>query len=180
MRNGAHEMTATRQSWSNLKPLPAQYALLVLTREFTEQEYMRICRGFIPRGMEDKWFVYSEEDTLYIHRSWTGYCIYQLGFIQQDTGYVIGEAFVNRDPSQCSEVDDGYDEKLLLFLIENLLLGGQAPFPLAPHVPAGIATDLHLLHVVGAGHREEEEPKEMSLLEIVTGLWRWILWLVKR
>lgn len=26
--------------------------------------------------MEDKWFSYMDENTLYAHRSWTGYCIY--------------------------------------------------------------------------------------------------------
>lgn len=26
--------------------------------------------------MEDKWFSYMDENTLYAHCSWTGYCIY--------------------------------------------------------------------------------------------------------
>ncbi|MCB0210262.1 MAG: hypothetical protein KDJ52_13070 [Anaerolineae bacterium] len=172
-------MTATRQSWSNLKSLPDQYALLALQREFTEQEYARICRGFIPRGMEDRWFIYIEGDTLYMHRSWTGYCIYQLCFLKTDTGYAIGEICVNRDPSQYSYSDDHYDEKLLTALLENLLLGGHAPLPMAPHVPAGIATDLHLLHVAGVSHKEEEQPQEPSISSIWGWLWRWLLWLIK-
>ena len=172
-------MIATRQSWSNLQSLPVQRSLLSLQREFTEQEYACICEGLIPRSMEDKWFMFIEEDTLYIHRSWTGYCIYQISFIQRDAMYSVDEAFVNRDPNQYVGVDDQYDEKLLMFLIESLLLGGHSSLPLAAHVPAGIATELHLHHVVGAGHQEKEMSMELSILGGLKWLWQWLLWLIK-
>lgn len=172
-------MPATRQSWSNLQPLPAQRALLYLPREFTEQEYERICCGLIPECMEDKWFIFVEGNTLYVHRSWTGYCIYQLSFSSEDTKYTVSDVFVNRDASQYSWVDDRYDEKLLLFLINRLLLGGHSPFPIAAHVPAGIATELHFHHVVGAGQRAEEMPKEITLFGILRWLWQWLRWLIK-
>jgi hypothetical protein len=174
-----NEMSATRQSWSNLQPMPAQRSALSLQREFTEQEYELICRGLIPERMEDKWFIFVEGDTLYMHRSWTGYCIYRLSFIRDDTIYVVGDAFVNRDTSQYSGIDDRYDERLVMFLIDSLLLGEHSPLPITAHVPAGIATELHLHHVVGAGQRAEEIPKEITILGILGWLWRWLLWLVK-
>jgi len=49
--------------------------------------------------MEDKWFWYFENDTLYAHRSWTGYCIYSIRFNHStDTHRVT----VNRDRKQYS------------------------------------------------------------------------------
>ncbi len=184
------QMSATRQSWPNLQPLPTQHSALSLQREFTEQEYECICRGVIPESMEDKWFIFIEEDTLYMHRSWTGYCIYQLHLIRKDTTYRVGNTFVNRDASQYSWVDDRYDEKLVMFLIDSLLLGGlllgglllgeRAPFPIAAHVPVGIAQDLHLHHVVGAGQRAAEKPKELTILGILKWIGQWFLWLIKR
>lgn len=172
------QMSATRQSWHNLKPLPAQHSVLSLQREFTEQGYERLCRGLIPKRMEEKWFIFVEEDILYMHRSWTGYCIYQLCLIRKETTYGVGDAFVNRDTSQYSGTDDHYDERLVTFLIDRLLLGGHSPLPIATHVPVGIATELHLHHAVGAGQREEKEIK-LTISGILGWLWRWLLWLVK-
>jgi hypothetical protein len=33
---------------------------------------LRSKAGFVPREMEDKWFVFSEEPWLFVHRSCTG------------------------------------------------------------------------------------------------------------
>ena len=35
----------------------------------------QIRAGHIPEMMEDKWFIYWQDDRLFFHRSWTGYCI---------------------------------------------------------------------------------------------------------
>lgn len=171
---------ATRQSWSDLKTLPAQHSRLSLQRAFTEQEYERIRLGFIPQAMEDKWFMFTEDDTLYVHRSWTGYCIYQLRFRKEGSKYVVAGAFANRDQSQYSGSNDLYDEKLLLFLIDHLLLGERYPMPMPVHVPAGIATELHYHHVLGAGQRTEAGPVNVTIRGTLGWLWRWLVWLVKR
>jgi hypothetical protein len=173
---------ATRQSWHNLKPLPAQRSQLSLQRAFTEQEYERIHVGFIPERMEDKWFIFTEDDTLYIHRSWTGYCIYQLTLIKQDTSYILSEALVNRDESQYSGGDDPYDAKLLMFLIDHLLLNKSGPLPLPANLHAGIVTELHHHHLLGAGQRAEAEagPIRLTIRGMPGWLWRWLIWLIKR
>ena len=44
--------------------------------------------------MEDKWFSYMDGNTLYAHRSWTGYCIYIIE-INVETG--VHDVTVNRD-----------------------------------------------------------------------------------
>ena len=171
---------ARRQSWPNLKPLPAQHSQLSLQRVFTEQEYGQIRLGFIPESMEDKWFMFTEDDTLYIHRSWTGICIYQLALMKEGTNYLVCQALVNRDESQYSGGDDSYDEKLLMFLIDHLLLKQSSQLPIPASVPAGIATELHYHHVVGAGQRAERGPIHLTIRGTLGWLWRWLIWLIKR
>ena len=54
--------------------------------------------------MEDKWFWYMEGSTLWAHRSWTGHCIYQIDFKEDDHHVVT----VNRDPEQykCTRIEE--------------------------------------------------------------------------
>lgn len=177
-------MSATRHSWSNLQPLPVQRSTLSLQREFTEPEYERLRNGLVPDKMEDKWFIFLEDDILYLHRSWTGYCIYQVSLTREDSTYAIRSALVNRDPNQYTWVGDRYDEKLLIFLIDHLLLGERFPLPMVANVPAGIATELHLQHVVGTERSTEQSteaaPKEITFSEILGWLWHWLLFLIRR
>lgn len=151
-----------------------------MERAFTDHEYERILLGVVPEQMEDKWFIFVEDDTLYAHRSWTGYCIYRLSLLKAETGYVAGEAFVNRDESQYSGKDDQYDARLLLYLIDYLLLGATIPLPMPVSVPAGIATELQHHHIIGAGQRAEKEPVNLTIRGMLGWLWRWLLWLFKR
>jgi hypothetical protein len=171
---------ATRQAWPNLKPLPAQRAHLSLQRAFTQPEYERICSGFIPEAMEDKWFIFTEDGTLYIHRSWTGYCIYQLTLTKGDTTYVVSEALVNRDENQYAGGNGAYDEKLVIFLIDHLLLGKNGPLPMPADLPAGIVTELHHHHILGAGQRPEGGPIHLTIRGMLGWLGRWLIWLIKR
>jgi hypothetical protein len=79
--------------------------------------------------MEQKWFIFFERNRLYVHRSWTGYCIYIAHFKKNPGGYVLSGAEVNRDPKQYDETDDAYDGRLLSWLIDGALLGRARPFP---------------------------------------------------
>jgi hypothetical protein len=167
---------ATRESWTSV-PLPEKRTSLSLQREFTQEEFELIRCGLIPEAMEDKWFIFLEENVLYFHRSWTGYCIYQLSLSKHGTTYTVVETFANRDPSQYSiGTNDGYDEELLNFLIDNLLLGRSSTFPVPAGVPPGIATGLYHHHVAGVGPREREGPKMTSML---SWLWAWLKFLVR-
>jgi hypothetical protein len=171
---------ATRQSWPDIKPLPAQRAPLALQRTFTEQEYDQICLGFIPERMEDKWFIFVEDDTLYMHRSWTGFCIYQLALIKEGAQYIAGEVFANRDAGQYTGPGDVYDAKMVLYLIDFLLLQQRKMQPMPAGVPAGIAMELHHHHVIGAGQHAEAQPIQLTMRGMLGWLGRWLIWLVKR
>ena len=129
---------ATRNSWKSVA-LPNEYILLQYNEKFTEEEYLKISNGLIPKEMENKWFMYLEDQILYIHRSWTGHCIYQITLEKSDGIYKTKEVKVNRNKEQYTENDNEYDIKLLHFLISNFLLGKSIPFP----KPKGLKKEKH-------------------------------------
>jgi hypothetical protein len=173
-------MDATRQSWDKLQPLPDERIPLSLQRTFSVEEFEQMRRGFVPERMEDKWFIFCEENTLFFHRSWTGYCIFQLSLKPEETKYVVSELLVNRDEKQYSGTNPQYDVKLLSFLIDSLLLNQRTPLPLGPDTPAGIATELEVLHVIGAGQRPAEAgPQTVMVRTILVWCWHWLRWLIR-
>ena len=175
MSDSSEPLPATRESWTN-QPLPEKRSALALRRDFTGEEYEALRRGLIPQAMEDKWFIFMEGDTLFFHRSWTGFCIYQVSLRREGAGYVVAEALVNRDASQYSGGSEGYDLKLLSFLIDNFLLGKVSMFPLPAGVPAGVAAGLHHHQVAGVGPRARQTRGRASVLRWV---WAWLKWIVK-
>ena len=92
---------ACRGDWKT-EPMPGQHETFVLDRAFSDVEMEALRRGNIPQAMEDKWFWYMEGATLWVHRSWTGYCIYQIDF-KEDNNHLVT---VNRNPEQygCTSV----------------------------------------------------------------------------
>ena len=86
---------ARRGDWKSL-PMPEAHETFVLKRAFCGEEMEALRRGNIPQAMEDKWFWFMEGNTLYAHRSWTGYCIYRIDFGEGGEHTVT----VNRDPEQ--------------------------------------------------------------------------------
>lgn len=126
--------TAKAGDW-NTTPLPPKRAGLQLNRVFSAEEMERIRRGVIPEEMEDKWFTYWEDGTLYCHRSWTGICLYAVKFVPEGDGHRMVEAEANRDPEQYQGTDDKADAALISYLIDVLLLHRPVDFPLAGDSP---------------------------------------------
>lgn len=89
--------------------MPFKKAKFTLKRHFGESEISKLKCGHIPQEMEDKWFFYFENDTLYAHRSWSGACIYAVKFnFETDKHRVV----VNRDKSQysCKSKEDDLNQ----------------------------------------------------------------------
>jgi len=78
--------------------------------------------GFLPREMEDKWFLFFENDTLFCHRSWTGFCIYEIHFVRDVNSLRATHAEVNRNTDQYLNTDDEKEASLIYSLIQNFLL----------------------------------------------------------
>ncbi len=87
---------AVRSDWQTEK-MPLLRTRYRIRMHFTSGQMECLRLGHIPMEMEDKWFWYMEGDTLYAHRSWTGYCIYEMKFRQGSDVIVVT---ANRDPKQ--------------------------------------------------------------------------------
>ncbi len=115
-----NRLKASREDWKT-QSIPDLKAKLSIDRVFTKEEYESISWGLIPQETEEKWFIYLEDNWLYFHRSWTGFCIYQLRLEKIDNNYKVTEAWVNRDSKQYTGDNESYDTKFLLFLINMII-----------------------------------------------------------
>ena len=91
---------AVRDDWENLSPLPAERQRLVVNRVYTPEEMAIIYRGFIPSSMDDRWFIYYENRSLFLHRSWSGCCIFRIDFEPTLVGWSVASAWVSRRKDQ--------------------------------------------------------------------------------
>lgn len=113
--------TATRSTWKNIpidKPVRIEISM-----SFTEKQFSLLKTGLIPRQMEDKWFVFFEDDWLYFHRSWTGHEIYRANIIRNGEGYAIREFLAERNTEKYSNEDPAIDIENFSFIIGRGLLG---------------------------------------------------------
>lgn len=111
------------KNWKTID-MPRQNDTFILERTFTLKQMNILRKGNNPRSMDDKWFFYMESNTLYAHRSWTGYCIYKIDFSQDNQHKVI----VNRDPKQYKRTNINEDREILNKLLD-CWLGMQPSIP---------------------------------------------------
>jgi len=111
---------AQRGDWKTI-PMPQECRPLTFQRAYSPADFEIVSMGLIPQEMEDKWFIYYEAPWLYLHRSWTGYCIYKVRFEVCDEIVTVAETLVNRDLAQYTETDDQRDAGILGRLIDALI-----------------------------------------------------------
>lgn len=121
-----NQRVATRDSWQII-PMSALRVDFLFVLRLTLDEFDRVKRGHIPEEMEDKWFVYHEDGWVYFHRSWTGFCIYQLRIEQEGDDAVVRAAWVTRDREQYRNDDIAEDERVLRLLLFHQFGIGQQP-----------------------------------------------------
>jgi len=84
--------------WEPLGVIPERRVVLHPKLHFTADEMTRIRRGFFPTDQDQKWFIYFTENSLRLHRSWTGLLYFSIGFIFHDDGSsTISDVTINRD-----------------------------------------------------------------------------------
>lgn len=115
-------MNAIASDWKT-EPLPEKRRWVELSRVFDQNEMQQIRNGLVPEAMEDKWFIYFEGSTLYMHRSWTGFCVYEVHFLDVGNGITsMTDALVNCDPEQYQASDPDNEPRRIGDLIDRLLL----------------------------------------------------------
>lgn len=114
--NEKKKRTAHKGDWKT-KPMPEENETFVFNRTFSDEEIYKLSCGHIPKDMDDRWFSYMEKSTLFLHRSWTGYCVYKLYFKEDNNHLVV----VNRDSEQynCNSIEK--DKKSLNRLLDCLI-----------------------------------------------------------
>jgi 8-oxo-dGTP diphosphatase len=126
--NHAPTKSAAKADWQT-KRLPSKHTTIALDRRFAPHEMQRIKAGLIPEEMEDKWFIYWQNDTLFFHRSWSAFCLFVVHFAKDAEWYRMCGAELNRNPKQYAETSDAKDASLISHLIDVLLLQKEAEFP---------------------------------------------------
>lgn len=112
---------ANKATWKN-EPID-NAKRIVVGLQFTEEQFSKLSKGIIPRQMEDKWFVYYEDEWLYFHRSWTGFGIYKAKLNKDADRYSITEFWAERNHEKYSNESDEADIENFRFLIGRGLLG---------------------------------------------------------
>lgn len=105
---------AVKSDWKTVE-MPEEHEIFTLHRALSEKEVAVLRMGNIPQEMEDKWFWYCEGNTLYAHRSWTGFCIY---ILQMNPGKTEHQVIVNRYLEQYKCINTAEDEKNLNMLLD--------------------------------------------------------------
>ena len=159
MQNNSDEQIIARyDSWKTME-MPETVALLPFKKTYTSDEFNLISRGLIPEEMEDKWFIFMQDDILYFHRSWEGECIYKVILEQNSNEYTVKEALVNRDLEQYKSGSDRDEIALLSWLIDVFLLHKRVPFPIPSDVQKDLPPSLYQHHVSGTGFPEVKRIK---------------------
>ncbi|MBN3894455.1 MAG: hypothetical protein HWQ41_04030 [Nostoc sp. NOS(2021)] len=99
--------------------MPSASTNITVEKLYSQEEFDRIAAGVIPEQMEDKWFIFYEAPWLYLHRSWTGFCIFKVRFEVVGESVKIAEVHVNRDPAQQMNTDDERDASMLGILLDS-------------------------------------------------------------
>jgi hypothetical protein len=147
------QQIAQHDSWKTME-MPATVASLPFKKTYTSDEFTLISHGLIPEEMEDKWFIFMQDNTLSLHRSWEGECIYNVIFEQSSNEYMVKEALVNIDLEQYNRGSDSDEIALLSWLIDVFLLHKRVPFPMPSDVPKDLPPGLYQYHVSGTGFPE--------------------------
>ena len=107
----------TKDSWKTVE-IPEEHTNIELGLTLNIDEMEIIKKGHRPETMEDHWFIYFENGQLFIHRSWTGFCVY---IIDIDNNGNIKSAIVNRNESQYKNNNDEYDQYMIGYLVYSMV-----------------------------------------------------------
>lgn len=66
-----------------------QAKILEQTLVISLEDYSKLTNGFKPQAQEDKWLIFSDNEGIHLHRSWTGFEIYRLNVSPQGDQYIV-------------------------------------------------------------------------------------------
>ena len=105
-------LTIKKDDWQTID-MPNNVENFTLEKKLDDKYIELLKLGYLENSMDSKWFMYCEDNKMYIHRSWTGYCIYIVEL--SDKG--ILNVVVNRNNKQYSETNLEFDR----FFVDHLI-----------------------------------------------------------
>ena len=117
---------------------------------FSPGEWKRLSRGLIPEVMEEKWFIYVDDEWIHFHRSWTGFELYRARHVQRGPMRVILGVEHETDPEIYDSRDPDYERGMVRWLTRGLILEQHwVDFPHFPH-SSDAAKAVTMWHVGGS------------------------------
>ncbi|WP_432043213.1 hypothetical protein [Streptomyces cadmiisoli] len=118
----------TRESFRRLHPISSPRPVaLVPDRVWTDEEWDRIKRGYAARDMDEKWNIFVEADAVFMHRSWTGYGVYEASIAPvTGGGRRIVSAMVEGNGERYRNMGDEYNRLMIELIISAVVLGEPA------------------------------------------------------
>lgn len=107
------KVIAIKNDWKT-EEMPIESESIELIRNFSETDLFNLSFGHIPQQMEDKWFWYVDDNKLYAHRSWTGFCIF---ILELNTISDIHKVIINRKKEQYSSTSIQTDLEMINSLL---------------------------------------------------------------
>lgn len=102
-----------KSDWKTVD-MPEEVEHFNMEMKLTADMLENLKEGHRPEEMEDKWFMYFENDKFYIHRSWTGFCIYIISPVLDSN---VMEVTVNRNKEQHTETRAERDKIMVNMLL---------------------------------------------------------------
>jgi hypothetical protein len=116
--------TSLRRVVSMVAPIPMA---VLPVRLWSDGEWERLKLGYAARDMDEKWNVFIEGETAFVHRSWTGNGIFEASFsAADDGGWRISSAVVESEPSRYRRGSEQYDRVSLELVLSAIVLGEPA------------------------------------------------------
>lgn len=66
-----------KSDWKTLD-MPNETEQFAIEMQLTSAQIGFLKEGYLVKSMDSKWFAYCEENVLYLHRSWSGVCVYKV------------------------------------------------------------------------------------------------------
>lgn len=107
-----------RQHWQDrAKPFNGPLIELPFYDEIFSADFDRMRQGWLPNDMDDRWIGLISGDSIALYRSWTGFQIYRIPFVQSNSLVRVGPLFVTDDPSIYNRLSNPDDVSIVSSLI---------------------------------------------------------------
>ena len=113
-------MKATRNDRRSFQPISEFHETIDVHWDFSPEEFNYIEMGRVPLEMGDQYFIFMEDDCLYISQ-WTGQCLYMLWFRQEGTGYLAYRLRISRNPPNAQIQNNRDHARIVVSILKDSL-----------------------------------------------------------